>query len=54
MRIAAGAGSPTTRPSSQEPYAGVSGSRPLWRVTVSSTRPSRCATLFLADIVAPA
>ncbi|CFE64245.1 Uncharacterised protein [Mycobacterium tuberculosis] len=41
-----------TRPSSQEPYAGVSGSRPLCRVTVSSTRPKRCAVLFLADIVA--
>ena len=43
-----------TRPSSQEPYAGVVGSRPLCRVTLSSTRPRRCAIVFLANMVAPA
>ena len=41
-------------PSSQDPYSGVSGSRPLCRVTLSRTRPSRCAMLFLAFILASA
>ncbi len=43
-----------TLPSSQEPYSGVSGSRPLCRVTASSTRPSRCATLMSGFMVASA
>ena len=43
-----------TLPSSHDPYSGVVGSRPLWRVTFSSTRPSRCATLFFGVIVASA
>src|ERR1700681_3061375 len=38
-------------PNSQDPYSGVSGRRPLCRVTASRTRPNRCATLLLAFIV---
>ena len=43
-----------TRPRIQEPYSGVVGSRLLWLVTVSRTRPSRCAVLFFSVIVASA
>jgi hypothetical protein len=43
-----------TRPSTHEPYSGVAGTRLLWLVTRSSTRPSRCATVLLAVIVASA
>ena len=43
-----------TRPRSHEPYSGVSDSRPLCWVTLSSTRPSRCAAVRLAIMVASA
>ena len=43
-----------TLPNSHDPYSGVAASRPLCRVTASSTRPSRCGTLLLAFIVASA
>ena len=43
-----------TRPRIHEPYSGVVGIRLLWLVTVSSTRPSRCAVLFFSVIVASA
>ena len=43
-----------TRPRTHEPYSGVAGTRLLWLVTRSSTRPSRCATDLLAVIVAKA
>ena len=48
MRTRRRAGFSDTRPSSQEPYSGVVASRPLCRVTASSTRPNRCARLGLA------
>ena len=40
-----------TRPRIHEPYSGVDGTRLLWLVTFSSTRPSRCAALFFSVIV---
>ena len=43
-----------TRPRIHDPYSGVAGTRLLWLVTFSSTRPSRCASLFLSVIVASA
>ena len=43
-----------TRPRIHEPYSGVAGTRPLWLVTVSRTRPSRCAVFFFSVIVASA
>jgi hypothetical protein len=43
-----------TRPRIQEPYSGVPETRPLWRVTLSRTRPSRCAAFFFSVIVASA